>query len=46
MTINADSIDMEKECGACGHQIKIYFDKTYKGTRGRCPKCDNNFPLE
>ena len=46
MTIPNDSIDLEKECGACGSSIVVYFDKMYNGTRGRCPKCNNNFPLE
>jgi len=46
MTFPADSIDLEKECGACGNPIVIYYDKTYNGMRGRCTNCDNNFPLE
>ena len=46
MTSPTDSIDLEKQCGACGNPIIIYYDKTYNGTRGRCPNCDNNFPLD
>ncbi len=41
-----DNVDLEKECGACGNEIIEYYDETYKGKRGQCPNCSNNFPLE
>ena len=41
-----DSTDVGKNCGACGNKIIEYFDNVYKGKRGLCSKCNNNFPLE
>lgn len=33
-------------CWFCGVDIVVYYHKGYRGTRGRCPKCGVDFPLE
>ena len=33
-------------CIHCEEVIVVYYHYGYKGTRGRCPKCDAEFPLE
>jgi len=40
---------MKKEkiiCDHCGAKIIQYYHDSYKGNRGRCPKCGIDFPLE
>ncbi|MCA9812739.1 MAG: hypothetical protein KC483_07740 [Nitrosarchaeum sp.] len=34
------------ECYVCGTEIMPYYHKGYKGERGRCKKCNSDFPLE
>ncbi|MFQ5781614.1 MAG: hypothetical protein ACE5GR_01000 [Nitrosopumilus sp.] len=33
-------------CNHCDGEITEYFDERYNGTRGRCPVCETDFPLE
>ena len=33
-------------CIHCSVEITEYFHKGYKGTRGKCPECGADFPLE
>jgi len=33
-------------CNNCNTEITEYYDEHYKGTRGKCPRCGIDFPLE
>ena len=33
-------------CTNCNERINEYYDEGYKGTRGKCPRCGVDFPLE
>ena len=36
----------EITCWLCAAKIIQYYDKRYKGQRGKCNTCNINFPLE
>ena len=38
--------DEEVICWDCECEILIYYSPSYSGRRGRCPKCEIDFPLE
>lgn len=33
-------------CNNCNNEIAEYYDKKYRGKRGKCPHCGIDFPLE
>lgn len=33
-------------CTICYSKIIIYFNEKYAGNRGKCPKCETDFPLD
>jgi phage FluMu protein Com len=33
-------------CEFCNENISEYYHEGYKGMRGKCPKCQVDFPLE
>jgi hypothetical protein len=33
-------------CHCCDSVIISYFNENYGGLRGKCPSCNNEFPLE
>ena len=33
-------------CDNCKEVIMEYYDEQYGGTRGKCTRCEVNFPLE
>lgn len=34
------------KCEHCGSTIKPYYNESYRGTRGKCPSCGVEFPLD
>ncbi len=33
-------------CWNCSVEITIYYHRAYRGSRGKCPVCKVDFPLE